>query len=328
MAKAKSKVPSGTTRQASLSNLPADAAKGISKRSITKPKTTGQGGSPASAGGGGYETVAVRPHSAAESMVAARGDLAVLRGRFKPPASADLRDIGEASFGTPPAVAESVIGQDDRVQITATTQYPWRAIASLVITARDNSVWIGTGWFISPRTLITAGHCVYIHGNNPNRNGWVKQIQVMAGRDGGNLPYGSVTSDEFNSVEGWVNDGDENFDYGAITLPVPLGDTVGVFGFGVFADGDLQNSPANISGYPGDKPQGTQWYDARTIVAVNHRKVYYDIDTAGGQSGAPVIRIVGGQRVAVAVHAYGGHTSNSGTRINDTVYARMKSWMR
>jgi hypothetical protein len=125
------------------------------------------------------------------------------------------------------------------VRINNTGEYPWRAIASLVITAKDNSMWIGTGWFISPRTLITAGHCVYIKGRHPGRDGWVKKISVMPGRNAASLPFGSVTSTVFRTVSGWIKTGGENFDYAAIILPTPLGDTVGVFGIGVFPDNEL-----------------------------------------------------------------------------------------
>jgi V8-like Glu-specific endopeptidase len=81
-----------------------------------------------------------------------------------------------------------------------------------------------------------------------------------------------------------------------------------------------------ISGYPGDKPSGTQWYHARKITAVNSRKVYYDIDTFGGQSGSAVYRIINGARYGVAIHAYGGSTSNSGTRIVTPVFNNMVNW--
>jgi V8-like Glu-specific endopeptidase len=54
--------------------------------------------------------------------------------------------------------------------------------------------------------------------------------------------------------------------------------------------------------------------------------VYYDIDTAGGQSGSAVYRIINGARFAVAVHAYGGATTNSGTRIVTPVYNNMVAW--
>lgn len=239
-----------------------------------------------------------------------------------------LEDIGVASFGAPPQL-EAVIGTDERVKITATRQYPWRLNASLLITAADNSQWIGTGWFISPRTLVTAGHCVYIkHSGVPGRDGWVKKIQVMPGRNGTELPFGGITATEFWSVKGWGDNGQENYDYGAIILPAPFPDELGFYGFGVFEDQQLLASTANIAGYPGDKPKGTQWYDFRQVASVNPDKVFYAADTAGGQSGACVYVVVDGQRTGIAIHTYGGNTANSGTRISSQVFANLEAWKR
>jgi glutamyl endopeptidase len=147
------------------------------------------------------------------------------------PDTSGLDDIAVASFGPTP---EAILGADDRVQIHSTTAYPWRANASLLITAADGSSWIGTGWFISPRTLITAGHCVCIKNSGvAGRDGWVRSIRVMPGRNGSTLPYGSATSSSFRSVTAWTVSGDHNYDYGAIILPTPLGSTTGWYGFGV-----------------------------------------------------------------------------------------------
>ncbi|MGP4043968.1 hypothetical protein [Streptomyces sp. 2A115] len=41
--------------------------------------------------------------------------------------TAEPRDIGEASFGPAQPLAETVHGPDDRVRITDTSAYPWRA---------------------------------------------------------------------------------------------------------------------------------------------------------------------------------------------------------
>jgi V8-like Glu-specific endopeptidase len=158
------------------------------------------------------------------------------------------------------------------------------------------------------------------------RDGWVKSINVMPGRNGNNLPYGSVTSTFFYSVTGWTDNGDPNYDYGAIIIPTDLGSTVGWFGFGAFPDADLLSSLGNIAGYPGDKPAGTEWYDDRQIASVDSRKVYYDIDTAGGQSGSAVYRFIGQDRYGFAVHAYGGAVTNSGTRIVTPVFNNMLAW--
>lgn len=246
---------------------------------------------------------------------------------FKAPDTSNLRDIGEASFGPLPPEAETVHGPDNRVRITTTNIYPWRVHSSLLITAADGSQWIGTGWFIGPHTLMTAGHVVHIKNSGVSgRDGWVRRIQVMPGRNGSTLPYGSVTSTSFRSVTGWTGSGDENYDYGAIILPSNLGNTTGWLGFGAYSDADLRASVGNISGYPGDQPAGTQWYDAHRIDSVNSRKVFYDIDTFGGQSGSAVYRIVNGARYAVAIHAYGGASTNSGTRIVTPVFNNMVAW--
>ena len=111
-------------------------------------------------------------------------------------------------------------------------------------------------------------------------------------------------------------------------LPGAFPQDLGYFGFGVFTDNILLAATANVAGYPGDKPKGTLWYDKRQIGSVNPDKVFYAADTAGGQSGAGVYILHEGKRVAVAVHAYGGATANSGTRISSQVFANMETWKR
>jgi V8-like Glu-specific endopeptidase len=268
--------------------------------------------------GDGLEQVANHQHLSL--LAAANAKL------FTPPQLTSVADVGIASFGAAPAPANLGV-PDNRVEITDTTAYPWRVQCSLLIVAADNSIWHGTGWFISPRTLITAGHCVYITGSPiPERNGWVKNVKVTPGRNGQQAPYGIVTSTTFRAVTGWTENGDENFDYGAIIVPTPLGETIGWLGIGVYTDDDLMNATANISGYPIDKPEGTQWYASNTIAYVDDYKVYYEIDTEEGESGSAVYLASGQQRVAFAVHAYGGSTTNSGTRITTDAYQNMLSW--
>ncbi|CAA9303476.1 MAG: Glutamyl endopeptidase precursor, blaSE [uncultured Frankineae bacterium] len=238
-----------------------------------------------------------------------------------------LPDIGAASFGGADVQLETVHGSDDRRQVQETARYPWSATASLLITTRDGAQWIGTGWFVSPRTLVTAGHCVYITGSGvPGRDGWVLSMQVLPGRNGTSLPFGAVTASQFWTVRGWVDGGDENYDYGAIVLPSPLGETVGTYGFAVLPDDELAGRVLNVAGYPGDQPPGTLWYGSRTVAALGPSKVHYDIDTAGGQSGAAVYVIEDGKRLGVAVHAYGGPTTNSGTRISPEVFRNLSDW--
>jgi glutamyl endopeptidase len=222
------------------------------------------------------------------------------------------------------SLSEVIIGTDDRVRITPTTSFPWRAICALRITARDNTKWIGTGWLVAPRTVITAGHCVYMH----DHGGWPKSIEVIPGMNDSLRPYGSCTATTFRSVVGWVNDKKREYDYGAIILPANsrLGDRTGVFGFAVKDNPYIMNAYLNLSGYPGDKGGNQQWFMARRAKSVAPRVIYYEIDTMGGQSGSPVWVKVGNARYAVGIHTNGLITGNSATRIVQPVFNNIQAW--
>ena len=231
------------------------------------------------------------------------------------PRSCDLEFGGESP--------ESVCGRDDRVHVKAVTRIPWRYICQLIITLKDGRRSRCTGWFISPRTVMTAGHCVYSH----SAGGWAKSIEVIPGMNGALRPFGSAVGRSFYSVKGWTKNRKPNYDYGCIILPKskPLGKKTGWFGFASLGSSQLKRLLVNNSGYAGDKAFGTQWYNAGRITKISSRKLYYMLDTFGGHSGSPVWRYRSGKRHAVGVHAYGG-CPNSSTRINSPVFKNMKSW--
>ena len=217
---------------------------------------------------------------------------------------------------------ESVCGADNRVHISPASAIPWRWCCELLITMANGSGARGTGWFIGPRTVMTAGHVVFSQA----AGGWAKSIEVIPGMDAASRPYGSQTGTSFRSVTGWTSNGDPEYDYGAVILPNNnLGNTVGYFGFTSLSDGDLQNLLVNTSGYPGDKPFGTQWFNAGTITQVTGRRLYYMLDTFGGQSGSAVWRLKDGNRHGVGIHGYGG-CPNKAVRITTPVFNNMLAW--
>jgi glutamyl endopeptidase len=219
---------------------------------------------------------------------------------------------------------EVIIGPDNRVRINPTTAYPWRAICALKITAQDGSKWIGTGWLVGPRTVITAGHCVYMH----DHGGWPRSVEVIPGANDATRPYGSAIATTFRSVNGWINSKNSDFDYGAIILPENSrpGDRTGWFGLSVKNDGFLKNAVLNLSGYPGDKGGNQQWFMSFKTKSVSARRITYDIDTMGGQSGSPVWIYLNGQRYAVGIHTNGHSSGNSATRLVTAVYNNLIAW--
>lgn len=233
-------------------------------------------------------------------------------------------EVEEAVVAEAAAAIELIIGTDDRVRITQTTQEPWRRICALRIYFPSGALYRGTGFLIGPRAVATAGHCVYLH----NQGGWARKIEVIPGCDGSTRPFGQTEATSFRSVGGWVTGKKPESDYGCVVLPVGAfgGKNLGSFGFAAFDAPTLLAKSAVLAGHPGDKPFAEMWGMARKIKAITAKTLVYDIDTMGGQSGAPVYIKRNGQRYVVGIHNYGASTGNSATRVTEPVYQRLLGW--
>lgn len=223
---------------------------------------------------------------------------------------------------------KTIINPDSRLLVSATTSFPWRAIALVTFTGGRC-----TGWFIGKDTVATAGHCVHSGGASGT---WKTNVRVYPGRNGSASPYGFCTAKRLHSVSGWISSKDEQYDYGAIKLNCNVGNTTGWFGIWWQA-ASLNGLPITVSGYPGDKPL-TQWRATGSVVATQARQVFYKNDTFDGQSGAPVFqnRPAGSNfcvgQCSMAIHAYGLHggsphnANNHGTRIVQAVFNNFVTW--
>jgi glutamyl endopeptidase len=230
---------------------------------------------------------------------------------------------------------ESVVGQDDRIKIEDASLHPWRMIASLSIYPQSGAgALTGSGWFIHPRVLLTAGHCVYDKGQ---LGGHARKIVVRPGLGGGKEPYGTVTAVKVAALDRWIQYQDADFDVGCIYLSEDLGEKTGLFDLHAPTDAELNNRLVNISGYPVDRmPTGNQYFHANRVQTATARSIYYDVDTFGGQSGSPVFLQdePGAYPVAIGIHAYGtgrtppfpGMVTNSGPRLTPDLIETIRAW--
>ena len=229
---------------------------------------------------------------------------------------------------------ESIIGPtDDRVRILDTDLAPWRMVCALRMRGATGSGAMGTGWFVGPKTIVTAGHCVF---SNYFFGGWASTVEVSPGRNGAEFPFGTVASAKFTSVDRWVTNEDPDFDIGCIHLSEPLGEGVGWFAVGALSPAELEGYLVNVSGYPGDRGMGTEQYHHKNrVLRVTERRVFYDVDTFGGQSGAPVWihEADNSPPIAIGIHAYGvggapgGLEANSAPRIIPEVLDQIRTWV-
>jgi glutamyl endopeptidase len=224
---------------------------------------------------------------------------------------------------------ESVIGTDDRTQVTNTTSFPNSAIVRISFSAGSC-----TGWLIGANTVATAGHCVAPGGTGGFYD--PATYTIAPGQNGTSQPFGTCGARRLFSVVGWTDSANEAFDYGAIKLKCNIGNTTGWFGF-FWTTADLTGSPATVTGYPGDKPFGTNWTHSLSIAVNGNDQLFYLIDTAPGQSGSPVWKqeqpglCSGG--CGMAIHAYGLHGTtpphsdhNHGTRITEARFNNLINW--
>lgn len=243
-------------------------------------------------------------------------------------------DVANASFGSGGGAAnadtrvfEAVIGTDDRVKVSQERMRlnPWRQICALRIVSKTNRTFVGTGWYIAPGVLATAGHCVFLQ----DEGGWAKSIKVIPAKFGAREPFAAQTSKRFASVKGWVKERKRDFDYGVIFLDdAAPGTQVGNFAVEALGVPQLKGVDAQVSGYPADLERAEfQFFHMRPMKDVTDTRLVYDIDTFGGQSGSPIWQETTERGVvAVGIHTTGGVTSNSGTRITDDVLDNLIRW--
>jgi len=234
-----------------------------------------------------------------------------------------------------PLVAlESVIGTDDRVEVPDPQNAPWRMVCALNIVAQNGGTLPGTGWLAGPRTVITAGHCVF---DPATLLGFALSIDVTPGRNGASMPFGQVTATRFRTLQPWFDSQDPDFDIGAISLDTNLGNQVGFFPAEARPAGELQEHLAHISGYPRNPGHGVaQFHHRNRITSLTDRRLFYDVDTSEGQSGAPVwvLDVDGGSPIVVGVHTYGDERTppalqpaNSATLVNPAILAQIRAWI-
>lgn len=201
--------------------------------------------------------------------------------------------------------------------LSFSNDYPAKCICLLIILGADNETYYGTGFMISPRCVITAGHCLYFGG------AWAKQIKVFPGADGGARPYGGVASNNYVSTNNWTVFNKPEHDYGAIILPSDdlFNSVKGYLGFREI----LQTGPILLGGYP-----ISENFKQVTLQGVSDQilqfLITYDLPTVRGQSGSPVYILIGNQIFVIGVHTFGGNPSHS-IRVTPQVISHWKKWI-
>ena len=244
-----------------------------------------------------------------------------------------LDGIQETEEATGSMGTQSVIGTDDRYQITATRSAPWNQMPKIYATWDGSTYYACSGWQFSTYSVATAGHCLYDYA----MGGFPIAVELAWGIQNGTSQYlctidHMMVPSAFQSTTPSYTD-----DWGIIQTNCAVGSANGALGYGIPSVGPGGGAYA-VSGWPGDKPTNTMWESYGAVVSVDNGNMWYSLDTEGGQSGSPVWKYLAGCGFcAHGIHTYGtglpaGSLSsyNAGTRINNDVFSTLniyQSWV-
>ncbi|KAK6532792.1 hypothetical protein TWF281_006968 [Arthrobotrys megalospora] len=207
---------------------------------------------------------------------------------------------------------ESVLGEDRRVKVKEEDYAPggrYEAICKLFLqysNSKPGTHAIATGWLIAPDTVVTAGHCAYDWSYGLGHLVEVKVYLRYAGKqsvleDTAELRYGKYVTVPTEYLKGPR----DHYDVSFIRLHEPFEDVQPL----EYSETPRRgNDTLGVVGYPADRDLGEYMYeDFETVeydLARNNMLLSYSIDTAGGNSGSPVLQQ--GSGLSIGVHILGG----------------------
>jgi V8-like Glu-specific endopeptidase len=228
-----------------------------------------------------------------------------------------------------------VLGGDGRVK-QDNLAYPARTAVALT----TSSGALCSAQLIGPSTAISAAHCFH------SGSGWYATRTWAPGADATDAnpaPFGRKAGCYWVTITGsWANGSHAVADdYAVIEFGAPWtscdnhpGNTVGWLGLAAASSSQIESHGGGLIGYPGDKTPAPQpwgmWVNAGQLTTSTWYpdRVFYSIDTFGGQSGSGVYQLLFNQtdRYVTAIHN-GNFDSdeNQGRQVDSEVMAFIKS---
>lgn len=216
--------------------------------------------------------------------------------------------------------------------------FPTRAIVVVVVPSLPEQC---SGFLYGPSIVATAGHCVSAGNGGPWAN--TASIRIYAGFDGvQSEKFGSCGATRLYSTRGWVENGDERYDYGAIQLDCHVGDHAGWLGLtpattsyvgvdievrGYHHTNDLHPCEANL----GNRLRPCSGPGA--VRADEDGQLFYFNNTFAGMSGSPVVTPSACGACAIGIHTMDHHGNtgvhaqfNHGTLFTSPRLANLRAW--
>lgn len=190
----------------------------------------------------------------------------------------------------------------------------------------------GTAFVVDSHTLITAAHCLMgQHSSSGSSSQALSNLEFKVCDKYGETSAIPITPIEYQIPQKFVTNTNSSeyskYDYAIVTISQDLSDYIN-FNLGVVRN-ELYTTNANskkllfITGFGGYNDKANEELinikstgDGFLTSTPTSYRLFYDIDTIGGDSGGPVYANVNGKKTVLAVHTSGG---NSGIRLTTNI---------
>lgn len=218
----------------------------------------------------------------------------------------------------PEGLDKVVIGKDDRVTVSQTSEYPYSAIANMKVVGECGEQWECTGFMIGKNCLLTAAHCMICSEHRK----WAQNVTFYFG-------YKSNSNYLYKYTGGWRATAGTSFpkgkydaealmdDWCYVIFDQDIGEKTGWFGFGIFNDAAIDYQRFVAAGYRDNKLK----YCWGNTYVCDDKVIAFDADDVQGNSGGPIYsdQIVMGIVAAESNDAQ----MNYGRRITDEMWEFM-----
>jgi V8-like Glu-specific endopeptidase len=218
-----------------------------------------------------------------------------------------------------------------------------------------------TGLLISPRHVLTTGHCLYSRRHPPSEQNESAENEaefpeilaatsatVSPGRNALARPFGSISISDPRRLRTsalWRVSRATNteFDFGLITLPTRLPRAVGYWGgpdhaIAPVRSEALRDAMVQTAGYPilgrnaaetqaslplGIDGESTPWTTLGVVTEVSSNEIFHDMPVRFGQNGSPVWTKKGSQRTLIGILGLNQRM----VRVTPRLLKRLRTWM-
>lgn len=229
------------------------------------------------------------------------------------------------------AEVDSIIGTDTRTQVVSIQRDPIYRSIGFVLNSEKNTYCTGT--LISPKHVLTNGHCVIPSQKFPSSLVSPKILSFNPGKIGmADGPLGAIKIVRIKTFSRWVQNGDPDYDVAILELEKPL--ALPVVRIASIPAAQLNRKKIFLTGYTTRDQYGTLW-DAQGIIESifnNEQSFVHSADTTPGASGSLVRIKMNNQWIGVGIHRGnylgGSEEMNRGVLFNKAIYSSIQNWIK